>query len=125
MVVRVTVLVFTFLVSHQFQCPVSNHFIDIHIGRSTCTSLDQIDRELIMEFASDNFFTSPGNCIGNIVRKDFQFLVCLCSSPFHHSQCFHIIRIVSDGDPTDILEILDSPKSLYTIVRICRHFFFA
>ena len=33
-VVRVTVLVFTFLVSNQFQRPVSNHFIDIHIGRS-------------------------------------------------------------------------------------------
>ena len=125
MVIRVAVLVLTFLMSHQFQGAIGYYLIDIHIRRSPCSPLNQINGELVMQFTADNLFAGMRNGICNIVRQNFQFLVCLSCCPFYHCQCLHIVRVIADGNTANVMEILNATQGLDTIICLCRHFFFA
>ena len=63
MIVRRTVLILSALMPHQFQCPVGNHFIDIHVRGSTRASLNHIYGELFVMLSFKYFFTSSQDSI--------------------------------------------------------------
>ncbi len=49
------VLILTFFKPHQFQCPIGDHFVGVHIGRGTCAALNNIDDKLTVPLATNNF----------------------------------------------------------------------
>ncbi|MOA30355.1 hypothetical protein D3C78_1514390 [compost metagenome] len=71
-VVRVQVLVFAFLMTHQFQTDIRQHFVGVHVQRSTCTALEHVYRELIHAFAFiQHFITGLDDDIGDFAWDGF------------------------------------------------------
>ena len=62
-IVRRTELIFSPLMPHQFQCPVGNHFIGIHVSGRTGSSLNHIYRELLVMLSFEYFFTGSQDSI--------------------------------------------------------------
>jgi hypothetical protein len=64
---RVQVAVFALLVPHQFQRPVRDHLVGVHIGGRTGAALDHIDYELIEQRAIADFLARPDDRVGFVV----------------------------------------------------------
>lgn len=58
-VVRVQVLIFTFLVTHQFQTDIGQNFVGVHVDGGTRTTTVNVYRELIHTFSVIQDFITP------------------------------------------------------------------
>lgn len=75
-VVRIQVLIFTFLVTHQFQTDIGQHFVGVHVDGGTRTTTVNIYRELIHAFSViQNFITCCDDGICHTLRNGLQLFV--------------------------------------------------
>ena len=118
MIIRVAVLVFALLMSHDLKGTIGHHLIYIHVCRRTGTTLHKINRELVDQCTLHNLFTSLFDGRTNLLVKRSKRNIGMGSRPLHHCKRFDIIRVVTDGDTGDILKVHHSSQCLHTIIGI-------
>ena len=116
MVVRVQVLIFTFLVTHQLQPDIGQHFVGIHVDGGACTALVNVYRELVHAFAViQDFITCSNDGVRYTFRDGLQLFVCQSSGLLNHYHAAHKFRDVTDFVVADV-EVFNRSQSVNTIV---------
>ena len=123
MVVRRAELIVTLLVTHDFECTVSNHLVGIHINRSTCTALYHVDREVLMPFAFDDLAASLRDRTRNFIVDHTEGMVGLDSCQLHVSDSDDEIRVSSHSLTGNVI-VVDTALCLYTVKCFSRNFEF-
>ncbi|SAJ31298.1 Uncharacterised protein [Enterobacter cloacae] len=117
-IVRVQVLVFTFLMTHQLQADVCQHFIGVHVDGGARAALIDVDRELIHAFAVVQHLIARGdNRICSAFRNGLQLFVRQSRGFFYHHHATHKFRDVADFAVADV-EVFNRSQSVNTIVGI-------
>ena len=79
-------VVITSRMAQPFQCPVRNHFIDIHVSRSSSTTLEHVDRKLRMKVVGNDVVTRGFDRARLIRREVTKPGVCPRSRFFYECQ---------------------------------------
>ena len=115
--------VFSFFVTTDFKRYIGDHLIRIHIGRSACTTVVQVNQKLVLVFAIDY-------CLACFLNQGQFFLthsphVSIGTGCGHldHGICFYIIRIKFSRD-TAYLEVFQCAGCLHTVRSTVRYLFF-
>ncbi len=117
-IVRVQVLVLTFLVAHQLKTDVCQYLVGVHVHRCPRAALIDVDRELIHALAIVQHFIAGGNDgIGNVFRNGLQLFVRHGCRFLHHHHATHKLRDVADFAVADV-EVFNRSQSVNTIVGI-------
>ena len=82
-VVRRAILIFALFVAHDFERTVSDNLIDIHVNRSSGTTLNHVDREVLVPFSVNNFLASLNHSTCYFVADHAQRVVSLRSRHLH------------------------------------------
>ena len=121
MVVRVQHVVAAARKAHQFEAPVGNDFVGIHVGGRAGATLDHIDDELVMELSGHDFIAGLDDGAGVRAADSAQFavhaccgLLDMCQGP---DQIGHVRDLLARNG-----EILDGTGRLHAPVRIGRNF---
>ena len=121
-VVRIQVLVFTFLVTHQFQTDIGQHFVGVHVYGSTCAALVDVYRELIHAFSVvQDFITCGNDGIRYTFRNGLQLFVCHSCGFFNHYHTANKFRNIADFVVADV-EVFNRSQSVNPIVGISWNF---
>jgi len=116
--------------AEDFNRPVGDHLVDIHVAACSRPGLKNIDRKLVCEFAVSHF---PGRCqeCGDLlgIQPVFSGLLQLPevaigdpASVFHQP---HRSNQLGRQTPARDRKILDSPLRLRTVISVCGHGYFA
>ena len=117
-VVWIQILVFTFLMSHQFKANVCQHFVRVHINGGACATLVNIHRELVHAFAVvQHFVTGGDNRVRDIFRNGLQLFVCHRCGFLHHYHSTHELRNVADFAVADV-KVFNRSQSVYAVVGL-------
>ena len=118
MVVRVQVLIFTFLMTHQLQPDIGQHFVGVHVDGSTCTALVNVYRELVHAFAViQDFITCGNDGVGHTFRDGLQLFVGQGRCLFYHYHTAYKFRDIADFVIANV-EVFNRSQSVNTIVGI-------
>ncbi len=121
-VVRVQVLIFTFLMTHQFQPDVGQHFVGIHVDGSARAALVDIYRELVHALTVVKDFITCGNDgIRHTLRNGLQLFVGQRRRFFYHNHATHKFRDVADFVIANV-EVFNRSQSVNTIVGFSWNF---
>ena len=88
MVIGGAELVFASLVAHDFEGAVGNHLVGIHIGCSSGTALNHIDRELVQMLAVHNLAASLRNGVELLIGQQSETMVSHCGTKLGYRQTF-------------------------------------
>ena len=117
-VVRVQVLVFTFLVTHQLQANVCQYFVSVHVDGGARAALIDVNRELVHAFAVvQHFIAGRDNRICRAFRNGLQLFVGQCCGFLHHHHATDKLRDVADFAVADV-EVFNRSQSVDTVVGI-------
>ena len=117
-VVRVQVLVFTFLVTHQLQANVCQYFVGIHVDGGARAALIDVNRELVHAFAVvQHFIAGCDNRICRAFRNGLQLFVGQGCGFLHHHHATNKLRDVADFAVADV-EVFNRSQSVDTVVGI-------
>src|SRR5579884_2830791 len=64
--------------TEQFARTVGNDLVGVHVGRGARTGLENIEHEMIIQLAIDDFLSRSHNRLGNLWVNRSQRFVCLC-----------------------------------------------
>ncbi len=121
-VVRVQVLIFTFLMTHQFQPDVGQHFVGIHVDGSARAALIDIYRELVHALTVVKDFITCGNDgVRHTLRNGLQLFVGQRRRFFYHNHATHKFRDVADFVIANV-EVFNRSQSVNTIVGFSWNF---
>ena len=76
-------MIFALFVAHDFERTVSDNLIDIHVNRSSGTTLNHVYREILMPLTLNDFAASLRHSSCNLVIDYTEGMVCLCGSHLH------------------------------------------
>ncbi len=117
-IVRVQVLVFTFLVTHQLQADICQYFVGVHVDGGTRAALIDVNRELVHAFAVvQHFIAGSDNRICCAFRNGLQLFVCQRCRFLHHHHATDKLRNVADFAVADV-EVFNRSQSVDTVVGI-------
>ena len=51
--------------AEEFERPVGDHFVGVHVGRRAGAALHHVDDELLLEFAGAQFLAGPDDRVGD------------------------------------------------------------
>ena len=122
MIVRIQILIFAFLMSHQFEANVRQHFVGVHVNGCARAALVYVNRELIHAFAVvQDFITCRNNRVSNAFWNGLEFFVCQRSGFLHHHHTANKLRDITDFTVADV-EVFNRSQSMNAIVRVRRDF---
>src|SRR5947208_9257415 len=75
--------------TEQFTGTVGNDLVGVHVGRSARTGLENIEHEMIIQLAIDDFLGSSYNRLGNLWIKQPQCFIGLCCRLLNLSKCMN------------------------------------
>ena len=90
--------------ARQLDGPVGDHFIDVHVALGAAPGHPDMDREIALQLALDDFLGSPQNEPGFIMRQFAQFMISQGRSLLDHGQGpDHLLRhqVIADGKVGD------------------------
>jgi len=116
----IAVLVFSPRESHEFESPVGDHLVGVHVGRSPGAALDDIDRKLVVELSIDDLQTGAFDATQDLRAQLATGLVGPRRREFDHGQGLNELRILADGNTGD-MEVLDRTLGLDAVIGIRRH----
>ena len=114
-VVRVAVVVFALVVAEQFERPVGNHLVGVHVCRCAGASLYHVHDELFVEPVFTQLFACPGDRVGDRRIEQPQVAVGGCSPLLHVGQRVDQARKEVEPHAADV-EVLHGPHGLNTEV---------
>ena len=120
-VVRRDKVVTAFFFAHDFQSPVAQYFVHVHIYRSTGTPLDRINRELVQPLTVDDFTGCLYQGIADFLVEPSRFHVGESSCFFDNGHGLDEVRI--QMFPCN-MEVFHSSHGLYAIINIIRYIHF-
>ena len=100
--------------THNFEGTVGNHFVGIHVGSCTGTSLNHIHREVFVMLAVHNFTASLFDGLSLSVGQEAECVIGAGSCHLGYSQAIDEARVVTQMKITD-REVFDTSQSLYAI----------
>lgn len=117
-VVRVQVLIFTFLVTHQFQTDIGQNFVGVHVDGGTRTTTVNVYRELIHAFSViQDFITRRDDGICHTLRNGLQLFVGHCRCLFNHYHTANKFRNIADFAVANV-EVFNRSQSVDTVVGV-------
>ena len=120
MVVGIAILIFAFLVPHDFKGAVGDHLVGIHVDRSSSTALHHIHGEVFVELAIDDLAAGLRDGAGNLVVDGAKSVIGLHGSQFHVGNSDDIVGIVAHLLAGDMV-VVEGALGLYAVVNISRH----
>ena len=75
MIQRMQNIIPSFFITENFQRPIGNHFVRIHIRRCPRAALNDIDNEFAVEFSGCNFVTCLTDGISKIFLEQSEFTI--------------------------------------------------
>jgi len=114
LVVGVAVFIFAAFVTQNFQSPVGDDLVGVHVGGGPRAALDHVHDELGVVFPIDDFTASLDDGLGDRFGQQTEFPVGLGGSLLDHGQRLDQYRKLSQRNAADI-EILQRAQGLYAI----------
>ena len=121
MIVRADDIIAAFRFADDFQCPVAENFVDVHVYGSTCAALNGVNRELIQEFASNDFISSLHERLADFFRHTARRHIGHYRSLLDLGISLNEVRV---NLLSRNLEIRNCTGRLYTVVYFIRNFQF-
>ncbi len=119
-VVRIAVLVFALLMSHQLEGPVGDDFVGVHVGRGAGAPLEHVELKLVVELAVDQFVAGGLDSLENLGAELAALLVRTRRGHLHHGQGFDEIGIQPELHSRNV-KIIKAARRLHSIVGVGRH----
>ena len=119
MVIRADIIIIAARTAENFQSTVADYFVRIHIEGCSCTALNRIGRELVVQLAADDIIAGLHHSITDFFIQKTDFHIGQGRSFFYHTQGFDKKRI---GSITCNLKVFHGTHGLYTIISIIRNF---
>ena len=119
-VVGITILIFSLLVAHDFQCAVGDDLIGIHVHRRAGAALHHVDGEVLVELAIDDLAAGLGNGTGDLVVDSAQRMVGLHGGKLHVGDGDDIVGIVAHLLARDMI-VVEGALRLHTVVSLSGH----
>ena len=107
------------VIAHQLQCAVGNHLVGVHVRGRTGSTLDHIDREVLVVLPRHDLATSLCDGLINLIAQQAQLVVGHSCAQLNDSQTMDKARIVAQMKFAD-REILQTAHRLDTIQDIFR-----
>ncbi len=118
--VRVNEGVVAALFSRQFQRPVGDHFVGVHVGRGARPALHHVHYEMRVMLPGDQLVTRGGDKSAFFLRQQTKVAVGQCAGFFHPSQSANQAGIIAQGNAGDG-KILHAAQRLDAVQRLRRH----
>ncbi len=122
--VRVQEFVFAALVAENFQRPVGDHLVGVHVGGGAGAALDHIHDELVGQRAGADFLAGGDNGVGPGLVEQAERVVGLRRRTLDGSQRVQQLGVDGDRGSRD-REVLDRAQGVDTVIGGCRHILFA
>ena len=114
------ILVLALVVAHNLQRTVGNNLVYVHIGRCSCTTLYEVDGELVAQCALHNLLASLFNGCTNCLVERAKRHIGVSGSPLYHSQSLYVIRVLTYRKAAYIFKVNQCSQCLSSIIRIGR-----
>jgi hypothetical protein len=119
-IVRVAEFVFTLPMVHQFQRAIGNHFIGVHVGRRPRTALQDIEAELVVQLAVDQFLARPFHACQHRPIEDPAVSVGSSGRHLDHAERFNQVGIEAELDAGNV-KIDKRARGLHAVVGVRGH----
>jgi len=119
-VMRITVLVFTFPVAHELERAVRDDLVRVHVRGRAGAALEHVELELIVQLAVDQLLTCSLDAFQHLVRQSAGVVVGARGRELHHCQSFDEVRVEPQLHARD-LEVVERARRLDAIVRVSGH----
>ena len=100
-----------------FSSEVADHFVAVHVGGRTSTTLQPVSHELIVVLAFDELIAGPNESIGDISGDRAEFLVGQSGSLLDITESDNEERFLAHGHFRDV-EVVLAADRLYAVVAI-------
>jgi len=120
-IVRVAVLVLALLFSPEFDGAVGDHLVGVHVGGCAGAALEDIELELIVKAAPDQFAARGFNGLRDLRGELAALAVGAGGCHFDHSEGLDQLRIVRQRHSGDV-EVFHPPQGLDSVVCAGGHF---
>lgn len=122
MVVRRDDIIASLWLADEFQRPVAEHFIDVHIDRRSRAALNGIHRELIQHLARDDLVGSCHQRFADLLVQPSRCHIGQCRSFLYLGKRLNKVRV---NDLSGDLEVVDGTHRLHAVVYLVRYLKFS
>jgi hypothetical protein len=119
-IVRITVFVFAFLVSHQLERAVGDHLVRVHVRRRARPALEDVEAELVVELSVYDLLAGLLDAGQDLLREPLGVEVGARGSELHHGEAFDEVRVLAQLDAGD-LEVFECASRLNAVIRVGGH----
>ena len=124
MVVGVAVAVLALFVAQEFQRPVGDHLVGIHVGRRAGAALHHVDDELLLQFPGAQLLAGPDDRVGDRGVEQSQVAVGHRGALLDVGQGADQLRKEVEPHAADV-EVLHRAHGLHAEIILRRDFHFA
>ena len=107
---------------HQLEGPIGDDLVGVHVGRRAGAALEDVEPELVVELAVDEFQAGPFHAGEDLGAELAAVEVGAGRRQLHHRQGLDEIGIEAQLDARD-REVLEGPRGLHAVVRVGGHRF--
>ena len=116
-VVGMQVVVLSFDMSHNLEATVGNHLVHVHVGTGAGSSLNKIDRKLIMKITVHDFFAGLHNRVGLGLVEVAELVIRQGTGLFDHGKRANELGEVRNRN-AGYIKVLDGTHRLNAVVAI-------
>jgi hypothetical protein len=102
-------------VAEDFQRPVGDHFIGVHVGRGAGAALDDVDNELLMPLAVDDFLAGGDDGAGALGVEQAELQVGLGGGLLDLGQGANQVRVDGNRNTGDV-EIFQRAQRMDAVI---------
>ena len=117
MVVGRAELVFSLPVSHEFQGPVGDDLVGVHVHGGAGAALHHVHRELVPKFSAHNLLAGCHDGVSNLLVQHAQLRIGGRGGHLHIGHGDDVLRIVAHLGVGDFV-VVDGPLGLYAVVSV-------
>jgi hypothetical protein len=113
--VRVQELVLALGVAEDFQRPVGDHLVGVHVGRGAGAALDDVDDELLMPLAVDDFLAGGDDGVGALGVEQAELQVSLGGGLLDLGQGANQVRVDGNRNAGDV-EVFQGAQRMDAVI---------